>query len=356
MNGPVKVYSEINAVRLHADELAALGRRALIVTGGGSSRKNGSLDDVISALSSGGREYSVFDEVEENPSVETVLRAAHFGREEKAGFVIGVGGGSALDAAKAIAFLLAQGEISSELLYGGESDTRLPLALIPTTCGTGSEVTPVSVLTLTAAGTKKSVAHRLFPDLALVDGRYLKTAPLQLLRNTSLDALTHLIESRLNTRATDMSRTIADKGLDLWRSTREAIEGGFLSEELMQTMMNASLMGGRAIALTSTTLPHALSYPMTIRKGVPHGKAVGYFTAGYIAECEASEQRYILEKTGFSDIAELQSWYKELYAPEKADGELIEASIELLWQNKPKLKTALFKADLEALRRIAYYT
>ena len=98
MNGPVKVYSEINAVRLHADELAALGRRALIVTGGGSSRKNGSLDDVISALSSGGREYSVFDEVEENPSVETVLRAAHFGREEKAGFVIGVGGGSALDA------------------------------------------------------------------------------------------------------------------------------------------------------------------------------------------------------------------------------------------------------------------
>ena len=356
MNADIAVYSEINAVKRHAEELAALGRRALIVTGGSSSRKNGSLDDVISALRSGGREWAVFDEIEENPSVETVLKAAHFGRQEKADFVIGVGGGSPLDAAKAVAYLLAQKDISAELLYSGNDDTRLPLALVPTTCGTGSEVTPVSVLTMTGLGTKKSVAHRLFPDLSLIDGSYLRTAPLQLLRNTSLDALTHLIESRLNTRATAESRRIVDEGLALWRSTRAVLEGGAYNDGLLQTMMNASSAGGRAIAITSTTLPHGLSYPMTIRRGVPHGKAVGYFTAGYIAECKPDEQRYILDKTGFADLHELQSWYRELYSPEKADDALLEASVELLWQNKPKLKTAPFNADLDALKRIAYYT
>lgn len=356
MNSDITVYSEINAVKNHAAELSVLGTHALIVTGGSSSRKNGSLDDVIDALCAGSRKYAIFSEVEENPGVTTVLKASRFGRQERVDFVIGVGGGSALDAAKSIAFLLAHDEISQELLYGGHDDTRLPLALVPTTCGTGSEVTPVSVLTITELGTKKSAAHRLFPDLALIDGSYLRTAPLQLLRNTSLDALTHLIESRLNTRATDESRNIVDKGLELWRSTRDVLEGKPYNDTLLQTMMDTSAAGGRAIALTSTTLPHGLSYPMTIRNGVPHGMAVGYFTAGYIAECEPSEQRYILDKTGFADLCEFQSWYNELYSPQKADDKLLEASIELLWQNKPKLKTAPFNAGLDALRRIAYYT
>ncbi len=356
MNENITVYSEREAVRNHADELAALGKKAMIVTGGSSSRNNGSLDDVISALSSHGTEYVIFDGVEENPSVETVVTAAVAARENNAGFIIGVGGGSALDAAKAIAFLAEKENTDHKLLYSGNDDSRLPLALVPTTCGTGSEVTPVSVLTVSQLGTKKSVSHRLFPDLALIDGKYLKTAPLTLIRNTSLDALTHLIESRLNTKADNESRRIVDEGLQMWRSTREVLEGKPADDEMLQTMMKASTIAGRAIALTSTTLPHGLSYPLTIRRNIPHGKAVGYFIAGYIAECEKSEQRYVLDRTGFSDINELQAWYKELYGAEKADGGILNDAIELLWLNKPKLKTAPFNADLDALRRIAEYT
>ena len=92
---------------VYAGELAALGRKACIVTGRHSSRQNGSLEDVLSALKAEGREWEVFDGIEENPSVETVVKAAQAGIRAQADFVIGIGGGSPLDAAKAVALLMA---------------------------------------------------------------------------------------------------------------------------------------------------------------------------------------------------------------------------------------------------------
>ena len=102
---PTNTYAEKNCVKNHKKELLALGSRAFVITGHSSSKKNGSLDDVIAVLEEASVPYQIFNEIEENPSVETVVRAAEIGKEFKADFVIGIGGGSPLDASKAISLL-----------------------------------------------------------------------------------------------------------------------------------------------------------------------------------------------------------------------------------------------------------
>ena len=112
---PTKVYNEKNCVENHSRELAALGTKALIVTGKHSSRINGSLEDVKGALERERIPYVIFDEIEENPSVETVMKARALGVSEGADFVIGVGGGSPMDASKAISLMMANPEHDERL-------------------------------------------------------------------------------------------------------------------------------------------------------------------------------------------------------------------------------------------------
>ena len=150
---PVKVYSEENCVLNHAAELAALGTRALIVTGRSSARRCGAFDDVTAALEKYGISWVEFAEVEENPSVETIMRARKVGCKVEADFVIGIGGGSPMDAAKAIALMMQHPDKDWEYMYDKEAETStVPIAEIPTTAGTGSEVTAVSVLTSPSNG------------------------------------------------------------------------------------------------------------------------------------------------------------------------------------------------------------
>ena len=158
---PVKVYSEADCVKRHGTELCALGTKAMIVTGRHSAVKTGALQDVTDAL--GQMPYVVFDEIEENPSVETVVKAADLAKAQKVDFVIGIGGGSPMDASKAIALLAANPGETEEIFYESRKLPHLPVACVPTTCGTGSEVTPYAILTRHKLRTKKSISHRLFP-------------------------------------------------------------------------------------------------------------------------------------------------------------------------------------------------
>ena len=136
---PTKVYQEIDAVKVHAEELAGYGSYALIVTGKYSARANGALADVEAALDAYGKKHVQYDGIEENPSVETVMKATEFGKRNGVDFVIAIGGGSPMDAAKAIAIMLANPEKDAEYLYESAAHTKaLPVVTIPTTCGTGS--------------------------------------------------------------------------------------------------------------------------------------------------------------------------------------------------------------------------
>ena len=114
---PTKVYSEEQCVKRHGSELAALGEKALLVTGRHSARSNGSLKDVEEALESNGTGYILFDEIEENPSMETIMRARDLGIVQGADFVVGIGGGSPMDAAKAIALMMRHPDQDMDYLY-----------------------------------------------------------------------------------------------------------------------------------------------------------------------------------------------------------------------------------------------
>ena len=217
-NLPVLVYQEKNCVHNHADEIAQMGKNALIVTGRNSSKKNGSLDDVINALKSKNIKYTVYDGVEENPSVETVMEAREIGVKAGCDFIIGIGGGSPMDAAKAIGVMIYHKNENKDFLYKSVSNSQsLPVIEVPTTCGTGSEVTTVAVLTVHNEKTKKSMSHRIFPRMALVDEKYIKNAPLKVICDTAIDALAHIVESCINNNATEYSKMFAKEGLEAWR-------------------------------------------------------------------------------------------------------------------------------------------
>ena len=158
---PTMVFQERDAVRNHSEQMAHYGKKALIVTGKSSSKKNGALQDVTDGLKKYNTSYVIFDKIEENPSVESIMEAAGFGRTEGTDFVIGVGGGSPLDAAKAIALMIQNRDSTEEVLYQRKDLRHLPVVAVPTTCGTGSEVTPYAVLTRDDLQTKQSICLRV---------------------------------------------------------------------------------------------------------------------------------------------------------------------------------------------------
>ena len=354
---PTRIYSERDSVKKHGNEWASLGRKALIVTGK-SSAENGALADVTEALEHQGTKYFVFDETQQNPSVEHVLKIREKGIEQQADFVIGVGGGSPMDAAKAVALMLAHADRGAEYLYekniAGEKDydAALPVVEVPTTCGTGSEVTPYAILTRHDTCIKASLPHKIYPAYALVDGKYLMGTKREIIVNTAVDTLGHFMESYINTNATDFSRMLCEYGLGVWRSAKNILIGAGITVQDCDTMMFASTLAGMAIAHTGTALPHGLSYYLTYEKGVPHGKAVGYFLPGYLAASGPMIRKKVLSLAGFPDIQYFTAFIHRLLGTEKIDGELMEKAVRGLMENESKLRNVPFQVTEELLYRI----
>ncbi len=349
---PTKVFSEADCVMQHGAELAALGTRALIVTGRSSSQKNGSLDDVIKVLDKHQIPYTVFNDVEENPSVETVMKARNLGISFGADFVIGIGGGSPLDASKAIAVMIHNPDKDWQYLYENTLLKALPIAAVPTTCGTGSEVTGVAVLTRHDLKTKMSMTHRIFPTLALVDGKYILKAPHHIIVNTAIDALSHLIESCINTLADDYSDMTAFAGLNAWRECKPFIENEQkLTHEAAQKLMNTSTLAGMSIAQVGTTIPHALSYMLTYQGGIPHGIAVGIFQANYLAFAGKNRKNAILSAAGFTSTDELKECIRRL-APVTVDKALLKQSAQAVLNNPAKLRLCPYPIDERVMEQL----
>ena len=352
---PTKVYSENNCVRAHAKELASIGKKALIVTGRNSAFKNGSAADVETALSEYGVEWAFFNEIEENPSVETVMKGRDRGLAEGVDFVIGIGGGSPMDAAKAIALMIRCKDAGADYLYDKNAVTdALPVVCIPTTCGTGSEVTAVSVLTRHSLRAKGSIPHKIFPVLSLLDGKYLMNAPRRVITDTSIDALSHMYESYLNTKSTDFSRMCVDAGLKAWSRSRETIlSGAPMTLDNCNDMLNASMYAGMAIAQTGTTLPHGLSYPLTYETGMPHGKACGYFLAGYLREADPEAASYLLKGAGFTDVDSLEAYFTATCGRDDVPADVLMQSVQNTLASPAKLAQCPFHVDEFVLNRIA---
>lgn len=340
---PTKVYSEKECIKNHAKEIASLGKKAMVVTGKHSARKCGALQDMEDALQQENITYVIFDEIEENPSIETVMKAREFGVCEKVDFVIGIGGGSPLDAAKAIAMMIANPGLGEEVLYEASELENLPIICVPTTCGTGSEVTPYAILTIHKQRTKKSISHRIYPNLALLDAKYLKSMSREGLVNTAVDALAHLLESYLNTNADELNRIYSREGLSIWKEFKKRLLDDSLLEKDYATMLHASMVAGMAITHTGTSLPHGLSYQVTYELGVPHGKAVGIFLGGFVEGYQNKEEvAEILSLLDFESTGAFRKYMTELLGEVVVSEELMKENVQNLLENPAKLKNYPF--------------
>ena len=207
---PVKLFYGNGCLLREAASFAQLGRRCLIVCTPSAAKACGALEDATAALDARGISCRLFDEVPPNPTVDCCLRAGRMARACSAEFILGIGGGSAMDAAKAISVFAANEALDEDGFYQKHwISTPLKLALVGTTAGTGSEVTMVSVLT-DRSGRKHSIHdERLYAALAFSDPRYLTAMPHAISLSTGIDALSHCVESYFSKKATPFSKTYA---------------------------------------------------------------------------------------------------------------------------------------------------
>ncbi len=351
---PTLVYSERNCVKNHADEIAMFGNKVMIVTGKNSSRVNGSLQDVIDVLNSKKIEYIIFDDIEENPSIETVMKARNIGVRENVDFVIGIGGGSPLDASKAIAMMIKNNDRDESVLYQSEKLEALPVVTVPTTAGTGSEVTPYAILTIHAKRTKKSISHRIYPVMALLDSKYLKTQGRNTLINTAVDALAHLVESYLNANSNKLNRTYSEKGLRIYGEVKDALLKYEITDDIYDKLLDMAMIAGIAITHTATSIPHGLSYAITYEMGVPHGKAVGMFLGGYVENYKnIQDVDNVMNMLGFNDAKSFRMYLNELLGTVDVSKDIMDRNIEDLLSNKAKLKNYPFEITADELRQMA---
>lgn len=248
-----------------------LGKKALVVTGKRSARASGSLDRALAQLPGA----VVFDGAEENPTTDTCERGAEVCRRNGCDFVVGLGGGSAMDTAKAVAGLaLNPGPCAKYFGRDQFTNGALPIVAIPTTAGTGSEVTPYSVILDAEARTKKTIAGRcLFPAVALVDPELSVTMPRHMTASTGLDALSQAMEGLVSRRSTPLGDVLA---LEACRVIEEWLPRAVAEPtdlEARSRMLYAAMLSGCVISQSGTTIVHGMGYYFTIEFGLAHGLA-----------------------------------------------------------------------------------
>lgn len=281
-NIPTKLFFGENVIQKHREVFRNMGKKALIVTGRSSAKKNGSLFDVMQILDELEIAFCVFDQVEENPSIETIEKGRSVALEETIDFVIGIGGGSPLDAAKAIALFTKNPQVEVESIFSSPQLTYLPVLTIPTTAGTGSEVTPYSIVTVKKESTKKNLGQKIYPYAAFLDYRYMEDLSYDITVNTAIDALTHLIEGYLNTNATMLSDLYAKEGFSYFHECFHALERKTIDSAIRKKLLYVSLLAGMVITQTGTSLPHGMGYALTYYKHLPHGLANGVLLLEYL--------------------------------------------------------------------------
>ncbi|TBL61979.1 iron-containing alcohol dehydrogenase [Hafnia paralvei] len=254
------------------------GKRALIVTGQGSMQRSGYVEKAINILSGNGFEVNVFDGVESDPSIETVMDGFNVMMHFQPDWIIGLGGCSAIDAAKAMWVFYEYPDTKFEDII--PPFTIKPLRkkarfiAIPSTSGTGTEATCVSVITDRKKGTKYPlVSYELCPDIAIVDGELCRSMPPHVTANTGLDALTHALEAYVTPFADAYTDSLAERSFaDIFEALPVAVKNGN-NLEARQKMHDASCLAGMSFSNALLGIVHSLAHQVGGMFGVPHGRA-----------------------------------------------------------------------------------
>jgi len=300
-------------------------RKVLVVTGKASYESSGARAMFEPLLE--GYQVVYFNQYSSNPLLEEAVAGAKLCRELNADVVLAVGGGSAIDIAKCIVAFAAVPGQERDLATGVASldATVLPIIAVPTTAGTGSEATHFAVIYLD--GKKYSLASpQLMPDMAFLDPGFTDNLPPDITASTGFDALCQAIESHWSAGATQMSRAYAEEAISLLLEyLPQAVNAP--QPAAREAVFRAANLAGKAINISKTTAPHALSYTITSLYGIPHGHAVamtlgafialhdpgrgGELTEGVSPEDFLQRNTRLLELMGVeSNAAACQQWYQ----------------------------------------------
>lgn len=280
---PTRIHFGWNRLAELAGITASTGARHVFAMVGRSFlAKIGGSEGLATLL--GPLEVTVFAEIEENPSITTVDAATAACRACGADAVVAIGGGSVLDAAKCVALLQTNDGTIRDYLEQSRRPARrgLPLIAVPTTAGTGSEVTPFAVITDPQKNTKPAISYpETFPDHAIVDPELTLSMPQAVAVSTGLDAFTQALEGFWSTRANDMTRALAFRAIVLiYRN----IEAACLDKDrdAVEQVTLGSVIGGSQMALVGNTALHPLSYPLTLDYGLRHGLACVIYAPAFL--------------------------------------------------------------------------
>lgn len=246
------------------EELKSLtGKRAIVVVGGGSMKRNGFLDKAVDYLKEAGMEVQLFENVEPDPSVDTVMRGAKAMAEFKPDWIVAMGGGSPIDAAKAMWVFYEYPDTSFEDLITPFSfptlRTKAKFCAIPSTSGTATEVTAFSVITDYEKGIKYPLADfNITPDVAIVDPALAETMPQKLTAHTGMDAMTHAIEAYVSTLHCDYTDPLALHAIKLIHNNlKKSYDGDMIARD---TMHNAQCLAGMAFSNALLGIVHSMAH------------------------------------------------------------------------------------------------
>ena len=284
---PVNIQFGWNKVDSVAEFAIPYGKKALIVTGRTSAKKSGLYDRVVAKLDAAHINHVLFDQVDANPLTTTALDGAALAKSESCDMVIAIGGGSIMDCAKGIAFMAVNdGDINDYIFNRKTSDNALPLIVIPTTCGTGSEGNGFGVLTNPETGDKKSLrCNAIVPKVSIVDPAVMGTVPPHVLASVGFDALCHNIEAYTSKTAQPFTDALAHYAVTLLAqylvplykyvkaiaNGQEAVLNKKQLTKAWESVTLASTIGGMVINTAGVTLGHGMEHPASGLKDITHG-------------------------------------------------------------------------------------
>ena len=269
------IVSELGAANKlgeHVSQRFPAAKRALLVTDPGFL-KTGLVDGPVASLRAAGIDVGIYSNVVADPPEQIVLEAVAAARQHGTDIVIGLGGGSSMDVAKLIAVLAGGGqEIGAIYGIGNVQGSRLPLVQIPTTAGTGSEVTNIAIVTTGATTKMGVVAPQLYADMALLDAELTLGLPPLVTAATGIDAMVHAIEAYTSRhKKNPLSDILARKALGLLSANLiPACENGY-NLAARQAMLLGAMLAGQAFSNAPVAAVHALAYPIGGTFHVPHG-------------------------------------------------------------------------------------
>lgn len=288
------------------------GGNVLVVTGTGSTKRSGLLDRVLASLKAAGLGAAVFDKVTQNPLTTTVYEGVELAKAEGCGVILGVGGGSIMDAAKAIAFCTVNAGDVSDYIFGKKQGAgALPIVLVPTTCGTGSEGNQIAVLTNPETKDKKALyTMQVMPRVSVIDPDVMTTMPKSVLSSVGFDAFTHSLEAYTSKKANPITDAQALLGMQLLADDLPKLVSGEGGAAEWEAVSLAATLGGMVIGAAGVSAAHGMEHPASGLKNIVHGRGLAALTPPIVERLASADPEkfarvsVLLGGSGAEDCAE----------------------------------------------------